>query len=799
MPHPPKIPPEAELRRARSLLSELPGILWEADATSMAFTFVSERVRDVLGYDASEWLADPGFWTDHLHPADRDRMVARLVRIGNDGGAFDEEYRLRARDGSWIWVRDQGRAIDEKGTRRSIRGLMIDVTKARRAERDHEAMEGRFQRVIEHLPAIVYLEAVTREANGIGEMLYVSPQVQEILGFSPDEWLADPVAWARQFHPDDRARIREEYDRVEQTGGPFHADYRMYTRTGEIRWFRDEATLVRDDEGALAYWQGIMFDVTAERESEERARSSEERYRTLVEQIPAIVYREDVTGDGLQIVYINAQVEQFLGISPKEWVRDPHAWLEAIHPDDRELVEQENRRTELTGEPFLIQYRMIARDGRLVWFRDHAVLVRGPDGEPAYWQGVMMDITPLKEATGQLSEAEARYRTLVEQIPAIAYIDPVEEGPTVYISPQVGSILGYEPEEWYADPGLWSKIVHPDDRGLMERGAVHAEPHAATYRLIARDGHVVWVQDQARLVLDPDGRPVYWQGVLIDVTEQRRTEELERDLERERLEAERLRMEDELKTTFLQAVSHDLRTPLAAILGLAVTMERDDVEITDIEHRDMARRIASNARKLDRIVTDFLDLERLNRGLTEINLEPIDVGALIREIVANSELVAERRLSIDVAPITVKADPAMVERIVENLLGNTVKHTPGDSRIWVRLERTDEGAMLIVEDDGPGVAAADRERIFEAFRQGAGAGSGSGVGLALVARFAELHDGRAWVQDRVGGGASFRVTLAAEPAVRTRDIDLTELDIDQPTDGPTDQPTGTGSPDDSHA
>jgi PAS domain S-box-containing protein len=799
MPHPPKIPPEAELRRARSLLADLPGILWEADATSMAFTFVSDGVRDVLGYDASEWLADPGFWTDHLHPADRDRMVARLVRIGNDGGAFDEEYRLRAHDGSWIWVRDRGRALDEEGARRSIRGLMIDVTKARRADRDHEAMEGRFQRVIEHLPAIVYLEAVTREANGIGEMLYVSPQVQEILGFSPDEWLADPVAWARQFHPDDRARIREEYDRIEQTGGPFHADYRMYTRTGEIRWFRDEATLVRDDEGALAYWQGIMFDVTAERESEERARSSEERYRTLVEQIPAIVYREDVTGDGLQIVYINAQVEQFLGISPKEWVRDPHVWLEAIHPDDRELVEQENRRTELTGEPFLIQYRMVARDGRLVWFRDHAVLVRGPDGEPAYWQGVMMDITPLKEATGQLSEAEARYRTLVEQIPAIAYIDPVEEGPTVYISPQVGSILGYEPEEWYADPGLWSKIVHPDDRGLMERGAVHAEPHAATYRLIARDGHVVWVQDQARLVLDPDGRPVYWQGVLIDVTEQRRTEELERDLERERLEAERLRMEDELKTTFLQAVSHDLRTPLAAILGLAVTMERDDVEITDVEHRDMARRIASNARKLDRIVTDFLDLERLNRGLAEIHLEPIDVGALIREIVANSELVAERRLSIDVAPITVKADPAMVERIVENLLGNTVKHTPGDSRIWVRLERTDEGAMLIVEDDGPGVAAADRERIFEAFRQGAGAGSGSGVGLALVARFAELHDGRAWVQDRVGGGASFRVTLAAEPAVRTRDIDLTELDVDQTTDQPTDQPTGTGSPDDSHA
>jgi len=690
-----------------------------------------------------------------------------------------------------VWIRDLGHSVGERdATPRSIRGLMIDITATKHAEREHEAMEGRFQRVIEHLPAIVYLEAVTRETNGIGEMLYVSPQVQEILGFSPTEWLADPIAWARQFHPEDRARIREEYDRIEQTGGPFHAEYRMFTRTGEIRWFRDEATLVRDEEGALAYWQGIMFDVTAERESEDRARASEERYRTLVEQIPAIVYREEVTGDGLQIVYINSHVEQLLGITPQEWVRDPSVWLDAIHPEDRPHVIEENRRTELTGDPFLIQYRMIARDGRVVWFRDHAVMMRGPDGDPSYWQGVMMDITPLKEATGQLSEAEARYRTLVEQIPAIAYIDPVEDGPTVYISPQVASILGYEPEDWYADPDLWSKIVHPDDRTLMERGGA-AEPHAATYRMLARDGHEVWVQDQARLVLDDEGRPVYWQGVLIDVTEQRRTQELERDLERERLEADRLRIEDELKTTFLQAVSHDLRTPLAAILGLAVTMERDDVEITDTEHRDMAHRIASNARKLDRIVTDFLDLERLNRGLAEIHLEPIDVGALIREIVANSELVAERRLAIDVAPITVKADAAMVERVVENLLGNTVKHAPGDSRIWVRLERTEDGALLIVEDDGPGVAPEDRERIFEAFRQGSGAGAGSGVGLALVARFAELHDGRAWVQERVGGGASFRVTLAAEPRVRIRDIDPAELARDQPT--------GAGSPDDNQA
>jgi signal transduction histidine kinase len=135
--------------------------------------------------------------------------------------------------------------------------------------------------------------------------------------------------------------------------------------------------------------------------------------------------------------------------------------------------------------------------------------------------------------------------------------------------------------------------------------------------------------------------------------------------------------------------------------------------------------------------------------------------------VAGSDVVAGRRLDLDTAPLTIPADRVMVERIVDNLLRNAVRHTPGDSRIWVRMERSDDGALLIVEDDGPGIAPGDRERIFEAFSQGGGPGvdKGVGVGLAVVARFASLHGGRAWVEDRAGGGASFRVFLSGTPAV----------------------------------
>jgi PAS domain S-box-containing protein len=392
----------------------------------------------------------------------------------------------------------------------------------------------------------------------------------------------------------------------------------------------------------------------------------------------------------------------------------------------------------------------------------------------------MIDITDRKDAEAALAEAEGRYRALVEQLPAIAYIDAVDREGTVYISPQTTDLLGYSPEDWYDDPHLWRSIVHPDDLGRIE--AEPGDPHSSTYRLVARDGREVWVHDQARPVYDEAGQLVYWQGLLVDVTERRRAADLQRELDVERLNAGRLRSQDELKTTFLQAVAHDIRTPLAAILGLAVTLGRDDLSLSAGEERDLARRIAQNARRVDSMVADILDLERLQRGAAELSFQPVDLGALVGSMAADPELMGGRRVTVDVAPATVEADGEMLARIVDNLLGNAVKHTPDTSHVWVRLAPRPDEVELIVEDDGPGVPDEEKDRIFEPFQQGAGATSGSGVGLALVARFAELHGGRAWVEDRLGGGASFHVTIARDA---DRRVDLTPFEDDQAT------PTGS--------
>ena len=185
-------------------------------------------------------------------------------------------------------------------------------------------------------------------------------------------------------------------------------------------------------------------------------------------------------------------------------------------------------------------------------------------------------------------------------------------------------MFGYTSEEVLADPTLWSRMVHPDDRERVF--AADAESNrdgngrfSLEYRMISKDGRIVWVQDTSLLV-QLEGRTPFWQGFLLDITERKQAEEqLERALEVEREATRRLRALDEMKNTFLQAVSHDLRTPLAAILGLAITLERGDVQLEEDDAKDLARRIAGNARRLDRLVTNLLDLDRLARGIVAPN------------------------------------------------------------------------------------------------------------------------------------------------------------------------------------
>jgi signal transduction histidine kinase len=220
-----------------------------------------------------------------------------------------------------------------------------------------------------------------------------------------------------------------------------------------------------------------------------------------------------------------------------------------------------------------------------------------------------------------------------------------------------------------------------------------------------------------------------------------------------------------MKSTFLTAVSHDLRTPLATILGNAITLEHgDELGLSDEERRSMLRALSAKARRLTELITDLLDMDRLARGALEPRFAPEELGHVVQRIAREAD-TGDRRVKIDARPTVTVMDRSMVERIVENLLVNAAKHTPAGATIWVRVRAVDDGAEIVVEDDGPGIPEELRETLFQPFERGPSANPhspGVGLGLSLVARFAELHGGRAWVEERPGGGASFHVRLAPD-------------------------------------
>jgi PAS domain S-box-containing protein len=382
------------------------------------------------------------------------------------------------------------------------------------------------------------------------------------------------------------------------------------------------------------------------------------------------------------------------------------------------------------------------------------------------------DIACLALGNAQHLRRLERFHELVESLEAVFWETTGEHLAFSFMSRRAQDILGGATDSWLGRP--WGEHVKEEDRAealAACRSVLDLGDQSIEYRLATPDGRTVWIRDLVHAMRPPQRDQVHLRGLMVDITERKRAEQALRRSERkyseafrrEREASQRLRALDDMKNTFLEAVSHDLRTPLTSILGSALTLEQAGLELPRDDALDLVGRIAANARKLERLLSDLLDLDRLQRGIITPQRRPTDVAALVQRGVDESIAHWKRPIEVDARPLTLSLDAAKAERILENLLSNAVRHTPDGTRIWVRTTGQDGGLLLVVEDEGPGVPADLREEVFEPFRQVPGSRSehspGVGVGLSLVRRFAELHGGRAWVQDRPGGGASFHVLL----------------------------------------
>jgi len=441
-----------------------------------------------------------------------------------------------------------------------------------------ESSEALYRALVEQVPAVVYVDSDEQRPDSI----YISPQSERVFGYPASAYVAQPDLWRDTTHPEDRPLVAEAWALARANGEAFECEYRVQHRDGRWLWVSDAALPVRDTGGEIRAWQGVLLDITARKQAEQAMREADAKYRALVENVPAVVYLV-APDDDRRTLYVSPQVERALGYPRGEWLDQPDIWMELLHPDDREQTLAAHDAANETGQPWSREYRLIASDGRAVWFRDVATLVRDRDGRALHWQGVQLDITELKRveeelrrahddlelrvllrtheleeanemmaleiaerrrAEEELRAAERKYRLLAEQIPAVTYVweigQQVEQ--IVYTSPQIERLLGYTPEEW-GTADLWTARIHPDDRTHVTAATIRSQTTGESFsveaRYLAKDGHIVWILDEAVLLeRDGQGRPKTFHGVLMDITARREAEESARDAETKAMVAE---------------------------------------------------------------------------------------------------------------------------------------------------------------------------------------------------------------------------------------------------------------------
>lgn len=385
-----------------------------------------------------------------------------------------------------------------------------------------------------------------------------------------------------------------------------------------------------------------------------------------------------------------------------------------------------------------------------------------------HWEAAYVAAT--SRGRRDLEVRERRFRHLAEHTEGAVYRIRFTPEPTLeYISPQFRDMTGFGAADLRDDPSLLVDRVHPEDRELLDllgtddptRGPT--EPAVHTFRFRRADDEWIWIEDHHTPEVGTSGRVEADQGIIFDVTARRREEEARAAaLAHEREASEHLRRTVRAHHAFLTGISHELRTPLTGIVGLARTLEAHDTQVSADERRSLLARLTANANRLGRLLDDLLDLDRLGRGVLELHeQDDVDLADLATAIAA--EVGAEHHdVRIDVPHTSLRLDRPKVERIVDNLLRNAVKHTPAGTTIWIDAEARPGDVLLVVEDDGPGLDT-DAEELFEPFRQGHAASDsanpGTGVGLSLVREFAAMHGGEAWHESRDPHGSRFCVRL----------------------------------------
>ncbi|HEX8295976.1 MAG TPA: PAS domain S-box protein, partial [Chthoniobacteraceae bacterium] len=634
--------------------------------------------------------------------------------------------------------------------RRVLMSVWRDLSERKQAEAALRESEERFQAFMDHSPTVAFIK------DEEGRYVFMNKPMEQQFGVSFEE-----LKGQTDYHwlPEETARVLAENDeKIVKTGQLCRIVEAVPSPSGAVvEWLILRFPIKTAHGGTLI--GGVGIDITKQKRAERVLKDREAEFRDLFDEAPVAYHELDNTG---RITRVNKTELALLGYTAEE-MEGRTVWEFIVPEDDAESVPRE-----IAGELRLEAYQRTFRKkgGTKVPVLMRHKVITDAAGEVRGMRSTLQDISALKRIERDLREAEEKYRSIFEN--AIEGIfQTTAEGAYMSVNPALASLYGYAtPDELMRTVTHIGRQLYVDARRRQEFAALMTEKGAvsdfesAVYR---KDRSVIWISERARAVRDVDGKLLYYEGTVEDVTARREAEEAIRKARDAALESVRL------KSEFLANMSHEIRTPMNGVIGMAGLLL--DTSLTP-KQRDFTQTICDSAEGLLTIINDILDFSKIEAGM--LSFEEIDFD-LVNAVEGSIELLAARAASkkIELAslvnsevPVRLRGDPGRLRQVLTNLIGNAVKFTE-EGEVIVRAELVDEteGDVQIrvkVSDTGIGISPEVQGKLFQAFVQADGSTTrkygGTGLGLAICKQLVRQMHGELGVESEAGKGSTFWFT-----------------------------------------
>ena len=711
----------------------------------------NEGCKNVLGYDRDEFIGQHIkmlFTSESLASGAADIEIESATEKDS---ASDDRWMMR-KGGERFWASGITTATrDETGNLTGFIKVMRDLTERKRLEEQLRQSQTYLRVLIDSLPQLVW----TCRPNG--ECDYLGPQWTSYTGVPESEQLG--FGWLNQLHPDDREPTRAAWNHAVEGVGAFDVEYRIRGADGNYRWFKTRAVPLRSEEGEIIKWFGTSTDIEDQKRVEALLRENEERLRAergfeekIVDSMPGIFYLFDLQGEFLKW---NKNLEEITGHGHDEITRTSP--IEFVHEEDRAAVERAFEEVFVHGEAN-VEARLLSKHGSAIPFllKGRLIEIEGR----SYLIGSGVDVSERKRG-----EEAAAYLAAIVASSDDSIISADLSGAITSWNSGAEELYGYAADEIIGRPvaTIFPPGRRDEESRILER--IKNGERISHYETVRRrkDGTDVEVSLTASPILSRGGRIIGVSKTARDITWRKRVEaERERLLAGERDARSEAEEANRLKDEFLATISHELRSPLNAILGWARLLREPKVQEEQLERA--LEIIERNAQSQARLIEDLLDVSRIVSGKLSVQMRPVTLNSTAQSVVADMRPDAEAK-GIDLRlveddEIKLLGDADRLQQVIWNLLSNAIKFTPEGGRIEVRLKRVGERAELHVRDTGRGISPEFLPYVFDRFRQAtrtdARSRAGLGLGLTIVRYIVEAHDGSVTAESPgVGLGAAF--------------------------------------------